>query len=62
MSPQAVLLRRLVCDECGREVDAPLGVDTHDELDPEAYAEPEAGLTPDLTDMCRGTLVPQEDR
>ena len=61
----AALLRRLVCEDCGRQLDAPAGVDTHDGLDPdqlaEAYAEPEAGLTPDLTDMCRGRLLPPEE-
>lgn len=58
---QAGLLRRVRCEECGRQLDAPPGVRTHDELDPEqlsdAYAEPEAGLTADLVDMCRGELV-----
>lgn len=51
-----------VCEDCGRLLDAPAGVDTHDELDPEQlapiYGEPDFGLTPDLTDLCRGALLP----
>lgn len=56
----ALFVPRL-CEECGRLLDAAPGDRTHCDVDPEqlgeAYAEPEAGLTPDLVDLCRGDFA-----